>query len=64
MNFFEARGFDMRVDLSGGDARVAQHLLHVPHIDSARQQVRGKAVPQGVRADIDRDPGPLRVLLD
>ena len=51
----------MRVDLRGGDAGVAEHLLNLPQVGPAGEHVRGEAVPQGVGADLRRRPGPPRV---
>ena len=56
----EPRRIDVRVDLRGGDARMAEHLLHLPQVGAAGQQVRGKAVPQRVRTHIRVDLGPHR----
>ena len=40
----QPRRIDVRVDLGRGNARVAEHLLHLTQVGSARQKVRGKAV--------------------
>jgi hypothetical protein len=42
---------EVRVSLSGRQADVAQHLLHSPKVSSGIQQVRGKAMPESVRAE-------------
>ena len=39
---------DVRVDLRGDQALVAQQFLHAANVGAAIQQVRGKAVPQRV----------------
>ncbi len=36
---------DVRVDLRGDQALVAQQLLHAANVGAAIQQVRGEAVP-------------------
>ena len=73
---FHARGWNWRwtffrrdcstwgVDLRGGDAGVSEHLLHLPQVGAAGQQVRGEAVPQRVRADRGGDAGRGCVFLD
>lgn len=43
---------DVRVDLRGGQARVAEDLLHRAQVGPALQHVRGRRVPQPVRADV------------
>src|SRR5271157_4521483 len=37
---------DMGVDLRGGKARMAQHLLHGTDVRPAIQEVRGKGMPE------------------
>ena len=56
----EPRLIDVRVDLRRGDAGVAEQLLHLPQVGAAGQQVRGKAVPQRVRADVGAGADPPR----
>ena len=41
----------MGVDLRGGQALVAQHLLHRAQVAAGVEQVGGEAVAQGVRGD-------------
>ena len=41
----EPGGVHMRVDLRGGNARVAKHLLDLPQVGSAGEHVRGETVP-------------------
>ena len=55
---------DVGVVLGGLDRGVAQQLLHRPQVGPTGEQVRREAVPQRVRADRVRQPGPLAVLLD
>jgi hypothetical protein len=38
----------MGIDLRGGEAGVAQQLLHAAQVGAGIEQVRGKAVPQGM----------------
>jgi hypothetical protein len=47
---FEPLGRDVRVDLRGSEAGVAEKLLHRPKIRSPVEQVGGGGVPQGVRS--------------
>src|SRR5690606_35386995 len=42
---------NMGVDFCGGNAFMAEHILHSPQIRSALYQVRGKAVTKGVGTD-------------
>ena len=37
VNGLQPRGIDVRVNLRGGDARVAEHFLHLPQIGAAGQ---------------------------
>src|SRR5208282_4635520 len=41
----------MSVNLRGRDVAVAEHLLHGAQIGAALEQMRGEAMPQGMRAD-------------
>src|ERR1700733_2155768 len=41
----------VRVNLSGRDVAVAEHLLHGAQVCAAFEQMRGEAMPQCVRAD-------------
>ena len=61
---FEARRIDVSVDLRRGDAGMPQHFLHLPEVGPAREQVRGEAMPQAMRAAVDVDFGADRVLLE
>lgn len=45
---------DVRVELGGFHVLVAQEFLHRPDVVAVFEQMRGKAVPEGVRRD-----GPL-----
>lgn len=42
---------EMRVDFSGGDALVPQHLLNGAKVGAALYEVGGKRVPEGVWTD-------------
>jgi hypothetical protein len=44
----QAGSHDMRVHLSGGNIRVAQHGLYAPQVRAAFQQMGSEAVPQHV----------------
>src|SRR5687767_2256666 len=52
----------MRVDLRGRDVRVSKHLLYRSQIRAAFQQMGRERVPQRMRVDVLRDPGPFDVL--
>lgn len=52
-------GGDAGVDFCGGDAGVAQQFLDIPEVDSLFQEVRGKAVAEGVRGGFFLDAGPF-----
>ena len=54
VHFFESRVVDVRVDLRGGDAGVAEHLLDQTEIGAARKKMRRETVPQRVGTDIAR----------
>ncbi len=41
---------DVRVELRGAEARVAEHLLHGAEVGSTVEEVRCRGVPEGVRA--------------
>jgi len=56
-------GVDVRVDLRGGYAGMAQHLLHLTQVGTAVEHVGGEAVPHGVRADVGRHALTQAVLL-
>ena len=63
MDSFESRLIDVRIDLSGGDTGVAEHLLHLSQVGPACEQVSGETVSQCVRADVTGYPGPGCVFL-
>lgn len=48
----------VRVDLRGEDALVAEQLLHLPDAGPALEQVGGERVPEGVRRYLLLDAGP------
>ena len=64
VHLLESRVVDVCVDLRGGDAGVAQHLLHLPQVGAASQKMRGETVTQGVRTDFARHAHARRVFLD
>ena len=49
VSFAESRRANMRVDLSCHQTLMAEQLLDTPNIRPAIQQVRGKAMAQGMR---------------
>ena len=49
VRLFEPFLVNVRVNLRGGDIRVAQHLLDDPQVCAVVEKVRGEAVPQRVR---------------
>ena len=51
MDFFELRLVDVGVDLCRGDTGMTQHLLDVPQVGSARQQMGRETMPQRVRTN-------------
>src|SRR5262249_29162180 len=55
---------EVRVHLRRRDVGVAEHLLHRAQIATVREQVRGEAVPEGVRAHLAIEPDRPRVALD
>ena len=55
---------DVRVDLRGLDAAVAELLLDRPDIGAAFEKVRGEGVPEGVAGHVPVDTGPPGGLLD
>ena len=52
----EPFGIDVGVPLGRGDARVAEHLLHVPQVHAAGDEVGREAVAEGVGADVGGTP--------
>src|SRR5919109_1135501 len=54
----------VRVELRGGDVRVAEHLLHRSQVAAPREQVGGEGVTQRVRADAIGEPGRDGVAAD
>ena len=53
----QAGAVDVDVDLGGGDALMAKHLLDGTQVGTALKQVSSKAMAQGVRADDLADSG-------
>ena len=56
--------YDVGIDLGGGDIRVAQHLLDGAQVRAVFQQVRRKAVAQGVRSYVLLDARLFLIGLD
>ena len=56
----EAAGRDVRVDLGRRQALVAEQLLDDAQVGAAVEQVRRERVPERVRRDAVREPGPAR----
>ena len=54
----------MRVNLRGGDAFVAKHLLHGAEVGAAFDEVCGERVPEGVRTHCFLDARVFHPLLD
>ena len=52
IRFLYAFGGQVGVNLSGAQTLVPQHFLNRPQVRPMIQHVRGKAVPQGMRADV------------
>ena len=63
MDHFQSRAIDVRVALGGADARVTQQFLDDPQICPSFQQMRGKRMAEGVRADRSWDHSRLGVSL-
>ena len=64
MNRFQPTVLDVRVDLRGRDAGVAEHFLQGADFGAAGKHVCGEAVSQSVRADAVSAADALSVLLD
>ena len=61
---FQTLHSDVRVDLGGREARVAQERLNAPEVCAAVEQVRRETVPELVRADVRGDRGVNQVPLE
>src|SRR5512140_1483305 len=55
---------EMRVELCGGDTRMAEQLLNDPQVGSPLEQVGREGVAEGVRAHAVRQPGGRGRALD
>ena len=55
---------EVRVDLRGGDVRVAEELLHGAEVGTVYEEIGGEAVAQEVRVDVVRDAGLFGARLD
>src|SRR3954454_8972239 len=51
---------EMRIDLGGGDAGVAEELLHCAQVLRGLQHVGGEGMPQHVRMHVLAEPAPPR----
>ena len=60
----EIRGADVRVDLRGDEALVAQQFLHAADVGAAVQQVRGEAVAERVGRRALVEAGFFEVLFE
>ena len=49
---FQPAVFDVCVNLRGGNTGVSEHFLQCPNVRTAGQQMRGKAMPESMRADV------------
>jgi hypothetical protein len=45
---FQPAGIDVGVPLCGGNACMAEHLLHMPEVDATGNKMGGETVPQCV----------------
>ena len=65
VDLLETRLVDVRVDLRGGEAGVAEHFLDRAQVRAMAEQVRGEGMPQQVRPDFLRllDARELRRVL-
>lgn len=57
MHFAQLPVSDVGIDLSSGDARVAEHGLDRTDVGAVHQKIRGKRVPESVRSDLLGDAG-------
>ena len=55
---------NVRIDLRGGNVRMAEHFLNGAQIRAVFQQVHGKGMAQRVRRDVLGDAGGLLIMLD
>ena len=55
---------DMRVDLGGGEACVAEQFLHIADVGTCVQKVRGEGVTEGMGCDFRGESGPHQPLLE
>ena len=64
VHLLESRLLDMGVDLSRGDAGVAQQFLDLTQVGAAGEQMGGETVPQGVGTDGVGEPACSRIAFD
>src|SRR5690606_27161243 len=55
-HFLQMCSIQVHVDLGGGNAFVAQHLLNGPEVGAMFQEMGGEGMSEGVRADLLTDP--------
>ena len=60
VNLLEPRLVDVRVNLRGGEARVAEHFLDRAQVRAVAEQMRGEGMAQQVRPDLLFQPGEFR----
>ena len=51
VHLFEPRVIHVGVELRCSDTRVAEHFLHLAQVGTARKEMGGETMPQGMRAD-------------
>ena len=59
-HFFENISVHMGIDLSGGNIRMAQHLLHNTKVRASLKQVRSKGMPKLMRREVTLDTSDQR----
>src|SRR5438270_13895372 len=64
IDLLQPRPRDMRVDLRGGDVRMAKHQLDGSEIRSVLQEMRGERMSQNMGRDMCLDAGQPCVLDD
>ena len=64
VNLPQAVPGDVRVNLRGADARVAEQFLDHAQVRAVLQEVSGETVPQHVRGDVAGDARPMHPVLD
>ena len=57
MHFAQLLVGEVRVDLRGGDIRVAEEFLHGAEVGAVYEEIGGEAVAEQVRVDVVGNPG-------